>query len=80
MRRIDEVVDGADASGIFTEMPERRVGSMRVTRLPFSLSGVDLPPPLSAPGLGEQSAEILRDWLHLSAPAIEQIMKAEALR
>jgi benzylsuccinate CoA-transferase BbsF subunit len=80
VRRIDEVVDGADTSGIFTEMPERRVGSMRVTRLPFSLSGVDLPPPLSAPGLGEQSAEILRDWLHLSAPAIEQIMKAEALR
>jgi crotonobetainyl-CoA:carnitine CoA-transferase CaiB-like acyl-CoA transferase len=80
VRRIDEVVDCADASGVFTEMPERRLGSMRTTRLPFSLSGVDLPPPLSAPRLGEQSAEILRDWLNLSAPAIEQLTKAEALR
>jgi len=79
VRRIDEVVDCADASGVFTEMPERRLGSMRVTRLPFSLSGVDLPAPLSAPRLGEQSAEILRDWLHLPAPAIDAL-KAEALR
>jgi len=80
VRRIDEVVDSADASGVFTEMPERRFGSMRITRLPFSLSGVDLPSPLSAPRLGEQSAEILREWLHLSAVAIERLMKSEALR
>jgi crotonobetainyl-CoA:carnitine CoA-transferase CaiB-like acyl-CoA transferase len=53
---------------------------MRTTRLPFSLSGVDLPSPRSAPSLGEQSAEILRDWLNLSAPAVDVLMKNEVLR
>jgi 2-methylfumaryl-CoA isomerase len=80
VRRIDQVVDSPDASGIFNLMPERRVGSMRTTGLPFSLSGVDLPSPRSAPSLGEQSAEILRDWLHLSAPAVDALMKSEVLR
>jgi benzylsuccinate CoA-transferase BbsF subunit len=80
VRRIDQVVDSPDASGIFNLMPERRVGSMRTTRLPFSLSGVDLPSPRSAPSLGEQSAEILRDWLNLSAPAVDVLMKNEVLR
>jgi benzylsuccinate CoA-transferase BbsF subunit len=80
VRRIDEVVDNPDASEIFTVVPERRVGSMRTTGLPLSISGVDLPAPRSAPSLGEQSVEILRDWLQLSARAIDALMKAEVLR
>jgi crotonobetainyl-CoA:carnitine CoA-transferase CaiB-like acyl-CoA transferase len=80
VRRIDQVVDSPDASGIFNVMPERRVGSMRTTGLPFSLSDVDLPSPRNAPSLGEQSAEILRDWLNLSAPAVDALMKSEVLR
>jgi len=53
---------------------------MRTTGLPFSLSDVDLPSPRNAPSLGEQSAEILRDWLNLSAPAVDALMKSEVLR
>jgi crotonobetainyl-CoA:carnitine CoA-transferase CaiB-like acyl-CoA transferase len=80
VRRIDEVVDGADASGIFAVVGERRVGSMRTTQLPFSLSTVDLPPPQSAPSLGEQSVEVLRDWLNLSLAEIDRLRATEVLR
>jgi crotonobetainyl-CoA:carnitine CoA-transferase CaiB-like acyl-CoA transferase len=80
VRRIDEVVDSPDASRVFDAMSERRVGSMRTTRLPFSLSSVELPPPRSAPSLGEHSAEVLREWLHCSDEEIEELRKSEALQ
>ena len=80
VRRIDEVVDSADACPVFDAMSERRVGSMRTTRLPFSLSSVDLPSPQSAPSLGEHSAEVLREWLHYSNAEIEDLRKREALQ
>ena len=80
VRRIDEVVDDANGSAVFQSMPERRVGSMRTTRLPFSLSAVDLPEPRSAPSLGEHSAEVLRDWLHSSDVEIEELKHREVLR
>ena len=60
VRRINEVVDGAAGSTVFSQMAERRVGSMRTTKLPFTLSSVDLPTPASAPSLGEHSGEVLR--------------------
>ncbi len=64
VRRINEVVDGPDGATAFARVPERRVGSMLTTKLPFSLSFVDLPAPRSAPSLGEHSAEVLRTWLN----------------
>jgi crotonobetainyl-CoA:carnitine CoA-transferase CaiB-like acyl-CoA transferase len=80
VRRIDAVVDAPDASRVFDAMSERRVGSMRTTRLPFSLSSVELPPPRNAPSLGEHSAEVLREWLHCSDEEIEELRKGEALQ
>jgi crotonobetainyl-CoA:carnitine CoA-transferase CaiB-like acyl-CoA transferase len=80
VRRIDEVVDAPDASRVFDAMRERRIGSMRTTRLPFSLSSVEPPPPRSAPSLGEHSAEVLREWLHCSDEEIEELRKGEALQ
>jgi benzylsuccinate CoA-transferase BbsF subunit len=80
VRRIDQVVESSDAVAIFASMPERRVGSMRTTRLPFSLANVDLPPPRSAPSLGQHSAEVLREWLNLSRPEIDALTQSEALR
>jgi crotonobetainyl-CoA:carnitine CoA-transferase CaiB-like acyl-CoA transferase len=80
VRRIDAVVDSPDASRVFDAMSERRIGSMRTTRLPFSLSSVELPPPRSAPSLGEHSAEVLREWLHCSDEEIEELRKGEALQ
>ena len=61
-------------------MAERRVGSMRTTALPFSLSSVDLPAPFSAPSLGEHSAEVLRAWLNCSDAEITELKQHEILQ
>jgi crotonobetainyl-CoA:carnitine CoA-transferase CaiB-like acyl-CoA transferase len=73
VRRIDEVVDGPDGATVFVRMAERRAGSMLTTKLPFSLSCVDLPEPRSAPSLGEHSAEVLRAWLGCADGAIREL-------
>jgi crotonobetainyl-CoA:carnitine CoA-transferase CaiB-like acyl-CoA transferase len=80
VRRIDEVVDSADSAAVFPMMAERRVGSMRTTALPFSLSFVDLPAPFSAPSLGEHSSEVLRAWLNCTDGEITELERHEVLR
>jgi crotonobetainyl-CoA:carnitine CoA-transferase CaiB-like acyl-CoA transferase len=80
MRRINDLFDSENGATAFAKMEEPRVGSMLATRLPFSLSSASLPPPRSAPGLGEHTTEVLREWLNLSIDEIETIKKQEALR
>jgi crotonobetainyl-CoA:carnitine CoA-transferase CaiB-like acyl-CoA transferase len=80
VRRIDEVLESSDPSAVFTRMSERRVGSMLTTKLPFTLSFVDLPEPYSAPALGEHSLEVLRGWLHCSDAEIDDLKRQEALQ
>jgi benzylsuccinate CoA-transferase BbsF subunit len=80
MRRINEVVDSPEGATIFAEMAEPRIGSMRTTRLPFTLSFVDLPEPRSAPGLGEHSASVLRDWLRITEAEIDRLQRDEVLQ
>jgi crotonobetainyl-CoA:carnitine CoA-transferase CaiB-like acyl-CoA transferase len=80
VRPIDDAVDSEDASQVFAEMSERRVGSMLTTRLPFTLSFVELPQPQSAPGLGEHSREVLREWLKCPEAEIEKLEANEVLK
>ena len=80
MRRINDVVDSPDAATIFVKMAEPRSGTMLTTRLPFTLSFVDLPAPRSAPSLGEHSANVLREWLQLSEAEIERLQREEVLQ
>ena len=80
VRRINEVVDGAAGSTVFSQMAERRVGSMRTTKLPFTLSSVDLPTPASAPSLGEHSGEVLRAWINCSDADIENLKRDQVLQ
>src|SRR5262245_57841620 len=79
MRRINDLLESGNGATVFAKMEEARVGSMLTTRLPFSLSSDSLPPPSSAPGLGEHTAEILHEWLNLSHEEIDGIKKQEAL-
>jgi formyl-CoA transferase len=53
---------------------------MKTTRLPFSLSGVDLPDPWSAPGLGEHNAGVLHDWLGCSDDEINELQNRDVLK
>ncbi len=80
VRRINEVLDGAAGSTVFSQMAERRVGSMRTTKLPFTLSSVDLPTPASAPSLGEHSGEVLRAWINCSDADIENLKREQVLQ
>ena len=80
VRHIDDAVDSSDASAVFAKMSERRVGSMWTTRLPFTLSFADLPEPRSAPGLGEHSREVLREWLECPEAEIEELALHEVLK
>jgi crotonobetainyl-CoA:carnitine CoA-transferase CaiB-like acyl-CoA transferase len=79
VRHINDVIDSPDAPVVFCKMPERRIGSMLTTKLPFSLSCVDFPAPCNAPSLGEHSADILRAWLNCSSAEIDEINKQEVL-
>jgi benzylsuccinate CoA-transferase BbsF subunit len=80
VRRINEVVDGPAGSTVFSQMAERHVGSMRTTKLPFTLSSVDLPTPASAPSLGEHSGEVLRAWINCSDAEIENLKREQVLQ
>ena len=79
MRRINDLLESENGATVFVKMEEPRVGSMLTTRLPFSLSSDSLPPPRSAPSLGEHSVEVLREWLNLSHDEIDAVKKLEAL-
>src|SRR5262245_26415033 len=78
MRRINDLIDSKDGATVFAQMQERRVGSMLTTGLPFSLSSDSLPPPRSAPSLGEHTNEVLHEWLSLSDEETDAIKKQEA--
>jgi crotonobetainyl-CoA:carnitine CoA-transferase CaiB-like acyl-CoA transferase len=53
---------------------------MLTTRLPFTLSFVDLPVPQSAPSLGEHSVNVLREWLNFSSAEIDGLQRAEVFQ
>jgi benzylsuccinate CoA-transferase BbsF subunit len=80
VRRINDVVDSSAPSAVYSRMPERRVGSMLTTKLPFTLSFVDLPSPHSAPSLGEHSADVLRTWLNCSDSEINELKDHQVLQ
>jgi benzylsuccinate CoA-transferase BbsF subunit len=79
MRRINDVIESEGAATVFSKMEEPRVGIMLTTRLPFSLDSNSLPPPRKAPSLGENTAEVLREWLNLSNNEIAAIRNQETL-
>ena len=67
VRRIDDVMSQPGGATVFHEMIEPRIGSMLTTGLPFSFSTGPLPEPHSAPSLGVNTEEVLREWLQLSS-------------
>ena len=66
MRRVQELVEDGTPSGAYKRMAEPRVGSMLTTALPMEFSGSALPAATPAPGLGQHTREVVREWLELS--------------
>jgi crotonobetainyl-CoA:carnitine CoA-transferase CaiB-like acyl-CoA transferase len=79
MRRIQDVIDSPDRSDIYRTVPERRIGSMCMTWLPFAFSAGPWRAPTSAPSLGEHTREVLRAWLDLPDQAIQDLEARDAL-
>jgi CoA:oxalate CoA-transferase len=67
------------ARDMIVPLQHPKAGPIRVTGVPIKLSetpgAVDRPPPL----LGEHSAQVLQEWLHMSAAAVEGLRQAGAL-
>jgi crotonobetainyl-CoA:carnitine CoA-transferase CaiB-like acyl-CoA transferase len=79
MRRIQDVIDSPDGSGVFKTMEEPRVGAMCITWLPLAFSSGPWPAPQSAPSLGQHTDEVLRRWLNLSDREIQELEARQAL-
>jgi benzylsuccinate CoA-transferase BbsF subunit len=73
VRRVQTLVDEPDGATVFRRMDEPRVGSLLATMLPL-VTDAALPPPRTAPRLGEDSRDALRDWLALEPEAIDDLV------
>ena len=79
MRRVRDLAEDPTPSGAYKRMDEPRVGSMLTTALPVEFSESALPPATPAPGLGQHTREVLREWLELSESALAELDGAGAL-
>ena len=79
MRRVRDLAKDPAPSGAYKRMDEPRVGSMLTTALPVEFSESALPPATPAPGLGQHTREVLREWLELSESALAELDGAGAL-
>ena len=68
------------ARGMVHRIPHPEAGSVPNIRLPFKLHGTPLADPIAAPGLGQHTAEILRDLLGYDAAAIDAARRSGAIR
>lgn len=78
VRRIQTLVDGPDGATVFRRMDEPRVGSLLATMLPL-VTDAALPAPRTAPRLGADSQDALRDWLALPQEAIDELLEQGVL-
>jgi 2-methylfumaryl-CoA isomerase len=63
------------ANPLFTELDQPRIGRYLAPGLPLAIDG-SYPAPEPAPALGDHTAEVLREWLGLSAEEIAKLTDA----
>jgi len=79
MRRIQNLVGVPDGAQAFERMEEPLIGSVLTTSLPFSFSSSSSSPPHPAPSLGQDTRDVLHDWLDLSDSEIDKLENQAAL-
>ncbi|MFQ5937427.1 MAG: CaiB/BaiF CoA transferase family protein, partial [Acidiferrobacterales bacterium] len=79
MRRIQTLVGVPDGAQAFERMEEPLMGSVLTTSLPFSFSSSSFSPPYPAPSLGQDTRDVLHDWLDLSDTEIDKLENQAAL-
>ena len=79
MRRVQDLVQDGAPSRAYKKMTEPRVGSMLTTALPVEFSEGTMPESSPAPGLGQHTRKVLREWLELSDSEMAELDDEEAL-
>ncbi len=73
MRRIPEVLADKNGASVFQPLNDPRDQDRLVTGLPFKFSQSSVAPLAPAPGLGEQTGEVLQDWLGYDEKEIKRL-------
>ncbi|MGH7768608.1 MAG: CaiB/BaiF CoA transferase family protein [Candidatus Binatia bacterium] len=73
MRRIPEVLADKNGESVFRPMNDPRDQGRLVTGLPFKFSKSPVADLSPAPGLGEQTGEVLKDWLGIDEKEIKRL-------
>ena len=80
MRRIPEVLSDNNGQSVFRPMNDPRDQDRLVTGLPFKFSKSPVAQLSPAPGLGEQTGEVLKDWLGLDEKEIKRLEENDTLQ
>ena len=78
MRRIPDVLEASDRSGVFRR-DAMLGGFATVTLLPFGSPPAPMTALARAPRLGEQTEDILRSWLDMDADEVARLRASDAL-
>ena len=60
---------------LFTELDQPRVGRYRAPGLPVAIDGT-YPPAVAAPALGDDTADVLTEWLGITAEEIDRMARS----
>jgi len=80
MRRIPEVLEDKNGESVFQPLDDPRDPGRLVTGLPFKFSKSPVAKLSPAPGLGEQTGEVLKDWLGFDGNEIKRLEENETLQ
>lgn len=79
MRRVDDILQGPERSGVYHPADNSSGFDLMMTGLPFAMESVALPPVGRAPRLGEHTHEVLGRWLDLGDEEIARLRREEVL-
>ena len=80
-RTFAEVVDDerVTANPLFTQLDQPRIGQYLAPGLPVAIDG-HYAPAVAAPALGDDTADVLADWLGLGDSAVKALNDAGTVR
>ena len=76
-----EVVDDerVTANPMFTSLDQPRIGEYLAPGLPVAING-EYPPAVPAPALGDDTGDVLTEWLGLSSSDIDRLTESGTVR
>jgi benzylsuccinate CoA-transferase BbsF subunit len=78
MRRIQALMDDPDGATVFRRLDTPKYGTVTVVDLPFPRSSVPRPNPQPAMEFGENTREVMGQWVGMTEAEIDEIMDEES--